>query len=96
MNGKRIYIIAGPTGSGKTTFAKELIKDFKMPFINADEIAFDLAQDDFRTVRVAAGKIFFSQIDKCISRGRSFIVETTLAGRYRQNLFKELKSNQYE
>jgi predicted ABC-type ATPase len=42
---KRIFMIAGPNGSGKTTIAKSLIPDLPMvyEFLNADEIAKGLA-----------------------------------------------------
>lgn len=35
---KKIYIIAGPNGSGKTTFAKGFVEEADLPFLNADEI----------------------------------------------------------
>ena len=42
---KKILMIAGPNGSGKTTMTAELIADQTMfyEFINADEIARGLA-----------------------------------------------------
>ncbi|MEK7450293.1 MAG: zeta toxin family protein [Planctomycetota bacterium] len=95
MQQKIVYIIAGPNGSGKTTFARELIKDTKLPFLNADEIALKLAPGHLEKVRVQAGKIFLGQIDKCIVKRQSFIVETTLAGRYFVNIIKELKKKGY-
>ena len=36
---KRAVIIAGPNGSGKTTFANEYLKVYKFDYISADEIA---------------------------------------------------------
>ena len=41
MNPKNVYIIAGPNGSGKTTFANEFLPKYaKCPnFVNADLIA---------------------------------------------------------
>ena len=41
---KQAYIIAGPNGSGKTTFAEEFIKATGLPFVNAANIAYKLAQ----------------------------------------------------
>ncbi len=32
MSRKVVYIIAGPNGSGKTTFAKEFVAEVKLPF----------------------------------------------------------------
>ncbi|MEK6560859.1 MAG: AAA family ATPase, partial [Nitrospirota bacterium] len=45
MKTKNVYIIAGPNGSGKTTFAKELIKELNLPFVNADEIALEMSPE---------------------------------------------------
>jgi len=42
MPDKRAYIIAGPNGSGKTTFAGEFIRAV-LTFVNTDEIAVSLS-----------------------------------------------------
>ena len=39
---KKLYIVSGANGSGKTTFAKMLTEDLSLPFVNADEIAKEL------------------------------------------------------
>jgi len=41
MDTKNVYVITGPNGSGKTTFAKKFLPDYvKCPnFVNADLIA---------------------------------------------------------
>jgi len=72
---KEVYIIAGPNGSGKTTFAKEFIKDVALSFINADEIAERLSPGYLEKVRVKAGKMFFAEIEGCIAQGDSFVNE---------------------
>lgn len=36
---KRLIILAGANGAGKTTFAHELLKEHEIKFLNADEIA---------------------------------------------------------
>jgi len=45
MKNKNVYIIAGPNGSGKTTFARLFLPDYvNCPnFVNADLIAQGLA-----------------------------------------------------
>jgi len=41
---QEIIIVAGPNGAGKTTFANEyLLNDRTRVFVNADEIARDIA-----------------------------------------------------
>jgi predicted ABC-type ATPase len=44
---KKLYIVSGANGSGKTTFAKMLTEDLSLPFVNADEIAKDLDPSNF-------------------------------------------------
>jgi len=95
MNDKVAYIIAGPNGSGKTTFAREFIKETGLPFLNADEIALKLAPRQIEKARVRAGKIFLTQIETSIAKGESFIVETTLSGKYFIRLIDKLKKNNY-
>ncbi len=91
-----VYIIAGPNGSGKTTFAKEFLKEHKLPFINADEIALSMSPQDIGKARIKAGKTFLNQIDKLIDQGKSFVFETTLAGQYVKDIIQKLKKNRYE
>lgn len=91
MKAKNVYIIAGPNGSGKTTFAKELIKELRLPFVNADEIAFEMSPENLTKARIRAGKVFLARIDKYIQGNKSFVVETTLAGRYWINLLRQLR-----
>jgi predicted ABC-type ATPase len=79
---KHLYIIAGANGSGKTTFAKHFAKLNDMYFINADEIAKDLDKDNITKYKVKAGKIFFKELEKNLQLDRSFIIETTLSGKY--------------
>ena len=93
---KTTYIIAGPNGSGKTTFAKEFIKETGLQFINADEIALTLSPDYLERARVKAGRIFFSEIENCIVKEKSFVVETTLAGKYLLKVIDKLRRKDYK
>lgn len=95
MKNKTIYIIAGPNGSGKTTFAKEFVAENKLLFLNADEIALKASPKDIRAARLTAGKEFLRTIEKYVSKGKSFAVETTLAGKYWVPLLKDLKRRRY-
>lgn len=95
MATKTVYIIAGPNGSGKTTFAKEFLSEVKIPFVNADEIAMKLSGLDVRKVRLTAGKLFFQEIQKHLSEKRSFALETTLAGNYLVDFIKDIKRKKY-
>lgn len=39
MEEKILYIIAGANGSGKSTFASELLPSENLEFLNADDVA---------------------------------------------------------
>ena len=59
MKNRNVYIIAGPNGSGKTTFAKKFLPDYvKCPnFVNADLIAQGLSPFSPRSAAMKAGKL---------------------------------------
>ena len=79
---KKIVIIAGSNGAGKTTFAREFLpNEANCPlFINADLIAAGLAPFAPETVARRAGRIVLEEIARYVCEGKSFAFETTLAG----------------
>ncbi len=80
---KKIIIIAGPNGSGKTTFARTFLpKEAQCPrFINADLIAAGLSPFAPDTASIRAGRLMLEEIASCVQNGESFALETTLSGR---------------
>ena len=95
---KSLYIVAGANGSGKTTFIANFNKTKGLTSLNADDIAKELTRDSrnsLSTKRIAAGKIFLKNIDACILKGESFIIETTLSGKYIKNIVAKAKKNGY-
>ena len=89
---KVVHFLAGPNGAGKSTLAQGLIKEEGLPFVNADELAAALEADNIAGVRLTAGKLFFKTLNDMFRSGKSFVVETTLAGNYWKRwirLFKE-------
>lgn len=98
MNKKpQVYIIAGPNGSGKTTFATEFLPNYaECPtFINADTIARGLSGFSPDAVALKAGRILLEQIESYASRKINFAFETTLSGMTYLSRFKDLKKEGY-
>ena len=93
MAKQNVYIIAGPNGSGKTTFARLFLPDYvNCPnFVNADLIATGLAPFEPRAAAIKAGKIVLQQIHEYTTKGVDFAFETTLSGKAYATLLSGLK-----
>jgi predicted ABC-type ATPase len=98
MNNRNVYIIAGPNGSGKTTFAVEFLPEYvNCPnFVNADLIAQGLSPFSPGAAAIRAGKLVLEQIRQFASRRVDFAFETTLSGKSYVRLLKSLKKNGYK
>lgn len=96
--GKKIVIIAGPNGSGKTTFACEFLpNEAGCPtFVNADLIAAGLAPFDPTRVAVRAGRLMLAGIHAHVRKGESFAFETTLSGRHYAQLIPRWREQGYK
>jgi predicted ABC-type ATPase len=93
---KQTVIIAGPNGSGKTTFAYQYMKMASAQYLGADAIAEQIApQEEVDKVKFKAGRAFFHQFSELITGGKDIIVESTLSGRGFQRLIPRLKQANY-
>lgn len=88
---KKILMIAGANGAGKTTMTLELIKSCSMlyEFINADEIARGLAPKHPESMALTASKLMIKRLKSLLDADQSFAFETTASG---TNYVKHLKS----
>jgi predicted ABC-type ATPase len=93
-----LYIIAGPNGVGKTTFAREFLPDYAdcKNFVNADLIAQGMAPFSPETAALRAGRMMLSEIQSFAKRRVPFAFETTLSGRSYMGLLRRLKAQGYE
>jgi len=96
MQDKILYIIAGANGSGKTTFALNYKELNDLHFINADEIAKQYDPNDINKYKIKAGKEFFRQLDNSLALDKSFIIETTLSGKYLKKVINKAKENSFK
>lgn len=92
-----VYVIAGPNGSGKTTFAAEFLPDFVQcrEFLNADLIAAGLFPFAPETLNVRAGRLLLQRIGELASERVDFGFETTLSGRTYVKLLSDMKASGY-
>jgi predicted ABC-type ATPase len=76
----RLVVVGGPNGCGKTTFAKFYASKGSLPYLGADDIAFELAPYDPASVRVSAGRAFSRRLAGALAARESLVIESTLAG----------------
>lgn len=94
-NNKLLYIIAGANGSGKSTLAEVLLKEKNLEFLNADEIAKEIAPDAMNSVPISAGKIYFKRLEMYFKHNKSFAVESTLSGNNIVRIIKKARMQNY-
>lgn len=80
MEQPTLIILGGANGSGKTTLAREYITVEGLPYLGADQIAYELNPDNVERVAIEAGRLFIQKIAESIEKRQSFIVESTLSG----------------
>ena len=95
---KNVLIIAGPNGSGKTTFVSEYLRDSGVSvYISADAIAERLVSkpEDMDSVKIQAGRLFIQEIQGLIEAEKDFVVEVPLAGKGFARTISQLKRAGY-
>ena len=91
-------IIAGPNGSGKTTFAYKIFKkeiDAGL-FVNADEIARKIDLQDINALEREIGRKALAIRNRLIKNKKSFVLETTLATLTLANIIQKAHSMGYK
>jgi len=89
---KKLYLIAGPNGSGKTTLANELVKEEKISFLNAD----DIAKKRSDKLGLKSGRILLHKFDELLLSGESIVLESTISGSYHNRIIARAKKEKYE
>lgn len=93
---KVLYIIAGANGSGKSTLAEVLLKEKNLAFLNADEIAKEIAPNAINNVPISAGKEYFKRLAEFFKENLSFAVESTLSGNNITRIINKAESQNYK
>lgn len=92
---KHLFIAAGPNGSGKTTFAREFLKQQNYTFLNADEIARELRPDKMDAAKLSAGRVFFNRLWENLDAGNNVLIESTLSGTYLERVMPKIVEHGY-
>jgi len=93
---KELIIIAGPNGSGKTTFARSFLTEKKFEFLNADDINSELIKENKKSNSISAGKEYFRRLEKLFEKRKNLIIESTLSGLFVKKLIHEFHKEDYE
>src|SRR5690625_3126043 len=90
---KRIFMIAGSNGSGKTTTAFSANPDLLnfYEFLNADEIARGLAPLYPESMQLTASKLLIQRLRELLKQSKNFAFETTAAGTNYVKYLQEVK-----
>lgn len=97
MNDKKLYIIAGCNGAGKTTASFTILPEILdcKEFVNADEIAKGLSPFQPEKVPFEAGRIMLNRINELLSENVNFAFETTLSTKSYKSKINEAKEKGY-
>jgi predicted ABC-type ATPase len=97
MPQKKMYIIAGCNGAGKTTASFNILPSILecQEFVNADEIARGLSPFQPEKVAIEAGRIMLHRISELLELGEDFAFETTLSTKSFVHTIKKAREKGY-
>lgn len=97
MQDKKLYIIGGCNGAGKTTASFNILPELLKckEFVNADEIARGLSPFQPEKVTFEAGRLMLKRIEELINSNQDFSFETTLATKSFINTIEKAKLKGY-
>ncbi|MBO4621871.1 MAG: zeta toxin family protein, partial [Paludibacteraceae bacterium] len=95
---KKLYIIAGCNGAGKTTASLSILPEVLdcQEFVNADEIARGLSPLNPYSMAIDAGKLMKQRFDQLVEGDTNFAMETTLSARTYTRLVQRAQQNGFE
>ncbi len=97
-NSPNVVVIAGANGSGKSTAAPALLRDYLgiTEFVNADVIAHGLSGFGSENVALSAGRIMLQRLHHLAASEVDFAFETTLAARTFAPWLRDLRQHGYQ
>lgn len=91
----QLWVFAGPNGAGKSTFVDRYVAG-KIPVVNPDNIARQLAGDSEAKRVIRAGRMAVAERQRLLSERASFVIETTLTGKSELDLMRAAASAGYK
>lgn len=95
MKRPQLIIIGGANGSGKTTFAREIVSNTGIEYLGADEIAAELNAAEPLKAAVEAARIFSKRFADALENRKSLIVESTLSGLSLKKFLIKARENKF-
>ena len=90
MSAPVLHVLAGPNGSGRSTFAREVLQPIThLPFVNADEIAAQRWPGEEEQHAYEAAAAAAEAREEALRGGRSFIAETVFSHPSKVELVKQ-------
>ncbi len=95
---KKIIIIGGPNGSGKTTCAKHLLHEFLeiYSYVNADQIGFEILGYYPINKTILPSRMMLKKIRELAEKKENFAFETTLAPKSFAHWIQDLTKKDYD
>lgn len=95
---KKLYVIAGCNGAGKTTASYTILPEILdcKEFVNADEIARGISPFQPEKAGIEAGRLMLKRIKKLLESGENFAFETTLSTRSYVQFIDRAKEMDYQ
>ena len=92
----QLWVLAGGNGAGKSTFYAEFLAPRGIPFVNADQIAAQLAPQDTVSASYRAARLADRIRERLLLEGQSFCFETVFSHPSKVDFVARARALDYE
>lgn len=96
IHSKRLWVLAGGNGAGKSTFYNLYLAKYGIKFVNADLIAKDIDPENLEGLSYQAATVASEIREDLISKGVSFCFETVFSHESKIDFIAKAKANSYK